>query len=277
MDIIIVSTIERATDRHEAFLGAALSPMCGIPESLIHFYMGPDGADYPDIGAVGEAAVADGFPWVEEYALGTRTEFVEQTRASCAQVWAYAQLLTFLVEQNLTGLIIWDSKVLGVPFSVFSNILTGLQDAEKEFYMWQLMLRGHPTDFRKITVDQTKQNLLMFDGIVRGNGIDPMAFLLAEGLNGYDESIVFSPAGAAWMLERLADADDFHFFLDHFICYELARYSWESDKGFYSPMDVSFKFVDAPRAMGTLTGWAHSESVHYEESRSHLKPRRLEL
>ena len=31
---------------------------------------------------------------------------------------------------------------------------------------------------------------------------------IEEGIKGYDESIVFSPVGAAWMLEKLANAID---------------------------------------------------------------------
>ena len=143
IDTIVISTIKRARTRHWTQLGSSQHPMCAIPEGLLNFYCGPDALEYDkDLGKVAEAAAADGFPWVEEYALGTRTEYVQQTAASVCQIWAYAQILRYFVEEELTGLILWDDKILTVPFEMFCDTLMYLKDVDKPFYMWQLCLRG---------------------------------------------------------------------------------------------------------------------------------------
>ncbi len=53
---------------------------------------------------------ADGFPWVEEYSIGLKTDYVQQTAALTCQIWSYAQILRYLVKTEQTGLIISDDK-----------------------------------------------------------------------------------------------------------------------------------------------------------------------
>ena len=284
IDIIIVLSIERAINRHWSFLGAASQHLCGIPEDLIHIYNGPDGRDYNnDMQRAAAAAAADGFPWVDEYSIELRTEYVQQTPALTCQIWSYAQILRYLVNTQQTGLILWDDKMLKVPFTFFCDVLSMLQEDEKEFYMWQLMLRGHPTEVQMRDLNEVqrlKQSEIVFNTIIRGDTEIPVNFLIEEGIKGYDESIVFSPAGAAWMLEKLANADDFHTFLDHFICHEMSSLSIEAGKdgkGFYSPTEFGYNFVDVYMQLGSLTDWAHEESIHYVESRKSVGPRYIDL
>ena len=107
-----------------------------------------------------------------------------------------------------------------------------------------------------------------------------MNFLIEEGIKGYDESIVFSPAGAAWMLEKLANANDFHAFLDNFIGNEMSVLSVEAgkdNKGFYSPTEYGYNFADVYMPLGTLTDWTHGESIHFASSRESIGPRYIDL
>ena len=284
IDTIMVLTIERAVNRHWALLGTAVQPLCGVPEELIHFYNGPDGRDYQnDMELAAAAAAADGFPWVEEYSIGLKTDYVQQTAALTCQIWSYAQILRYLVKTGQTGLIIWDDKTLKVPFTFFCDVLSMLKDAEKAFYMWQLTLRGHPEEIKLRDLDtyqRIKQSELTFNSVVKGDMTIPMNFLIEEGIKGYDESIVFSPAGAAWMLEKLANANDFHAFLDNFICNEMSGLSVEAgkdNKGFYSPTEYGYNFADVYMPLGTLTDWAHEESIHFGSSRESIGPRYIDL
>ena len=272
IDTILVMTVERAKERHDSLLGALMQPLCGVPPDLIKFCLCADAKDYgSDMAKVAFAAVSDGFPWVEEYAIGSNTEFVQQTAASTAQVWAYAKMLRYIVETEQTGLIIWDDKSLAIPFVVFCDILSILANSTKAFYMWQLMVRGHPDEVALKEFDLSERiarSGLLFSAMFRGHILHP-SFFLEEGIKGYDETIVFSPAGAKWMLEQLASASEFHSFLDHFICHELPGRALEASKGgygIYSPIEFGYQFARVYREMGTLTDWAHKGSVHYEES-----------
>lgn len=277
LDAVIVLTLRRSIDRQEAFLGAALQPLCGMPYELIKFFIGIDGKDYEDdMTAVANAAVADGFGFVEEYALGTTTEFVQQTAGSVAQLWGFARILRHIVETQQTALVVWDDKTLKVPFGFFLDVLAMLTAEEKKFYIWQLTLRGTPKDIQlpdQDAVARRIQSQAIFSALFSHTIESPLDFLIIEGLRGYDESMVFSPAGAEWMLKRLETATEFHTFLDHFICHELAALTHnDPKKGFYAPAEYGFNFVDVLRPMGTLTNWAPKDSEHFSESKRHLKP-----
>lgn len=279
LDNIYVLTLERSQDRHESWLGAAMHPLCGIPHDLIKFFVGVDAKDYNgDMQAVADAAVQDGFGFVEEYALGTKTEHIQQTAASVAQVWGYAKMLRDIAEKQETTLIIWDDKMLTVPFGFFDDVSIMLFDADKEFYMWQLILRG---DFGEIGLPVVEQKLrahrskAVFSTFLTHTLSSPFDFLIDEGLRGYDETIVYSAQGAEWMLEQLENANDFYYFFDHFLCFGLKAQVEEAladGKGFYCPAEFGYNFAKVYRPMGTLTDWAPKGSLHYEESRLTSKP-----
>ena len=279
LDNIYVLTLERSTDRHESWLGAAHHPLCGIPNDLIKFFIGIDAKDYNnDMQAVADAAVKDGFAFVEEYALGIKTEYVQQTAGSVAQVWSYARMLRDIAEKGETTLIIWDDKMLTVPFSFFYDVLTMLLDAEKSFHMWQLMLRG---DLGEVGLPELApeirryRSMAVFSTILTHTLDTPFAFLIDEGLRGYDETIVYSPLGAEWMLAHLQNANDFYYFFDHFLCFGLkadVTAALNDKKGFYCPTEFGYNFAEVYRPMGTLTDWAPEGSLHYEQSVRTIKP-----
>jgi len=284
LDNIYVLTLKRSTDRHESFLGAASHPLCGIPEDLIKFFVGIDAKDYnDDMQAVADAAAQDGFGFVEEYALGTKTEYVQQTAGSVAQVWGYARMLRDIAEKGETTLIIWDDKMLTVPFTFFHDVLVMLQETEKPFYMWQLILRG---DFGETELSEVSPRIrayrsaAVFSALLTHTLDSPLDFLIDEGLRGYDETILYSPEGAEWMLEKLQSADEFYLFFDHFLCNGLKTAVADAindDKGFYCPAEYGYNFATVNRPMGTLTDWAPKDSLHYEESIRTSKPVFIEV
>lgn len=283
IDLIAVLTIERAKRRHDSFLGAAMHPLINVPVDILKFFIGIDGADYEDMQAVADAAKADGFAWVEDYAIGTVTEYVQQTRASVAQIWGYARILRYLVETKQTGLILWDDKMLSVPFSFFCDVLSELQATDKIFYMWQLSLRGHIDEIGLEAPDlqtQIQQNAAIFQSLTIGAAVSPFDFLIGEGIAGYEESIVYSPQGANWMLNELAKGEDFYTFLDHFICKQVSKRAAtavENGKGFYRPMAIGYNFVETHRPMGTFTNWAPEGSFHFQESQTNIEPTYIRL
>lgn len=283
LDIITVLTIKRAKNRHESLMGAALHPLIGVPPEMIKFVIGIDGKDYENMTAVATAAAEDGFEWVEEYALGTKTDYVQQTRQSVAQIWGYARILRYLTETEQTGLILWDDKMITLPFHFFCGILEHLKAQEKPFYAWQLMLRGTPDEIGMQPLDvQTRiqRSFSNFQAMATGIPPSPIGTLLEEGIAGYEECMVFSPQGANWMLKELEKGVDFYLFLDHFICFQCAKYatmSAKDGKGFYRPMEVGYRFVDAYRPMGSLTQWAHENAPKYHESKIIINPEYLTL
>ena len=283
LDIITVLTIERAKDRHQSLLGAALHPLIGIPPEMLKFVIGIDGKDYDDMQAIATAAAEDGFGWVEEYALGTKTEYVQQTRESVAQIWGYARILRFLVETNQTGLILWDDKMITINLNALCGILEHLKAQEKTFYAWQLALRGDVNEIGMQALDvQTRihRSYLYFQSMVTGVPAPPLGTLIDEGIAGYEECMVFSPNGASWMLKELEKGEDFYLFLDHFICQQVAgitKIAVQDGKGFYRPMEVGYKFVDAYRPMGSLTQWAHEDAPKHHESKLTTNPEYLTL
>ena len=65
-----------------------------------------------------------------------------------------------------------------------------------------------------------------------------------------------------------------------FLSNEMSGLSVEAgkdNKGFYSPTEYGYNFADVYMPLGTLTDWAHEESIHFTSSRESIGPRYIDL
>ena len=269
IDKVLVLTLERCVDRQRAWLGA--SQMRGIPLEIISFVKGHDGSDYRDMSEIAEAASIDGFRFVEEYAIGTQTEYVQQTTGSVSQVWNYARILRHISERSEVCLILNDDKMLTVSFNILNIMVNELLNIEgEEYFALQLTQRADPNelDFKeKDRFQQAEISAQIFEAIFHQSILSYKDFFLKRGIAGYDESMVISPAGANWILRCLEQADDFYIFYDHFIheCLTIeAGLATNDKKGVWCPSEYGYRFVTEIMPMGTTTDWAPPGSFHFE-------------
>lgn len=272
IDKILVLTLRRCVDRHLAWLAA--SQMRDIPLEIVGFVEGHDDNDFTDMDEVVGFALDDGFGFVEEYAVGTVTEYVQQTTASVCQVWNIARTLRHIANSDEICLFIFDDKMLTISFNIL-NIMTSelLYDEKSEFLICQLLQRAdlNEVEYKEDNrFERHEVSSLIFDAIFNQKIPSYREFFLKNGIVGYDETMIISPAGADWILGCLDRVDDFYIFYDHFIHNRLtaeAQGAVQEGMGIYCPRESGFAFVSEIMPMGSVTNWAPEGSFHYEESR----------
>ena len=276
IDKIIVMTLERTPERQWMWMGA--SSILDIDPEIVYFAIGKDNKDFgDDMRRVADAAADDGFPFVAEYAQGVNDDEnsgLRQTAGSVCQCWNYARILRELADSDETALIIFDDKMLSVKFSDFCEIVHELQNVEdEEFYALQLRIRGHYSEISLPELDQEQRmhtSRALFQGSIGFGNKSVSDVFFQKGIAGFDESFVFSPVGAKWMLKCLDIAPDYYRYLDHFICQGLPDFAEsmiKRNKGIYCPAELGYAFVDDLLPMGTTTDFAVEGSPHYDRSR----------
>lgn len=267
---VIVQTLRRLTNRHHVFLGGADARR--IPYNRIIFSDGVDNLDYnDDMKAIADAAAADGFHWVSDYAQGKSDEHTQQTPATVAQAWNFASNLRYIIDSGKISLIIWDDKMINVQWRVLNEIVEYCHNLPEELYAIQLVIRGHEEDigFEPLSNDERKKmSTETFNAIF--DRLDAHAyarFFFTRGIAGYDESFVLTPEGARWMLNALGSSTNFYNYVDHFIKQELplhAEKAHKLGKGVYCPAEIGYKFVRQSVPLGSTTDWIPKEHPNYE-------------
>lgn len=272
IDKVLVLTLERCIERQRTWLGA--SQMRDIPLEHISFIKGHDGKDYEDMSEIAQAASADGFDFVEEYALGTTTEYVHQTPGSVSQVWNYGRILRHISERSEVCLILHDDKMINLSFNILNIIVSELLNIEdEEFFAFQLVQRGDLNEIayeNKDRFELDEMSKQIFSAIFNQAIPSYKEFFLKKGIAGYDETMVLSPEGANWILNCLSSADDFYIFYDHFVHKRLtteAALATQNGKGIYCPRLSGYKFASEIMFMETTTDYAPEGSLHYEQSK----------
>jgi len=266
---VIVLTIERSVERHWAWLAA--SKLRGIPEDNISYIKGHFGEDFGDMQAIAEAAARDGFGFVEEYAIGTRTEYVQQTPGSVSQIWNYGRILRYIIDSGKTCLVIVDDKMITIQYGILFLIVNELvNQSDKEFYLFQLRQRGDLNELDFKEKDRHEMSIFthdIFNAVFHNEIFSYKNFFTKHGVSGYEETMVISPGGANWILDNLHNAGDFYIFYDHFIKTCLSEQAeHKKDKGIYCPAEAGFSFASEIMPMGSTTHWAPEGSHHYIES-----------
>ena len=287
IDQVLALSLSRSKQRRDLYIGGMAK--AGVPYEQIAFARGEDGRDYTSFDAIAAAAERDGFPFVGYFQGHGDTGIIQQTPAQMAQVWSYAQILRYIANGDKNVLVTWDDRILSVPFG-FLETVVGQLHAEREvpFYLFQLRIRGTPEYVRlpeRNYYEDEQIHLWLFQSLTNLSvSINYADVFTLPGLLGYDETIVFSPTGARWMLEEMYNIQDIdpeikrlHYDdiphvqkpiynptlnIDNWICWGLrpaADIAIGQEKGLYRPRYPGFHFIEDPIALGSLTEWASKD------------------
>jgi len=298
---IIALTIPKCENRRWCFYGYHIAR--GVPKDMITYWIGETPLSYDNnFNRIADAAAADGFDFVRYFQGYENLTVLRQTPPQMCQVWSYAQILRHIADSNETSLVIWDDRYLSVPFGLLDILVEQLKDCELPFYLFQLRLRGDIDELRdphpSLPSHTQKELFQAYVGNTDTSIYYKDAFTKL-GMMGFDESIIFSPEGAAWMLEQMHLIEDVspemkvHTFfdlsfehlpfymkcvnIDSYICWGLrpaADAAIADGKGLYCPLMPGINFIDEPIAHGSdtnyLTEYIH-ESYHTYNKETQLR------
>lgn len=262
----------------------------GVPLDSIHFVLGKNPRDFGnDFATVAEAANDDGFPFVRFFQGHGDTGIVKQSPAQMCQVWEFARILRLIANMEENCLLTWDDRTLTVPFLMLDDMVDTMSSSYQDgFYLFQLRLRGCE-EYLKLNVESFWESRYihenLFQGYVNpGKGINYAETFAKLGMHGYDESIVFSPQGANWMLEQMQKIKDIDpdikkikykdvsmsqkpiycriLNIDNWICWGLPpaiKAALKDDKGIFCPRYPGFDFIEDGIPLGSTTDWASRE------------------
>ena len=254
------------------------------------------GRNYTSFDTIAAVAAEDGFPFVAYFQGHGDTGIIQQSPAQMAQVWSYAQMLRYIAEGDKNVLVTWDDRILTVPFGFLETIVAQLhEEREAPFYLFQLRIRGSEEYIRlpkRNYYEDEQIHLWLFQSLTDlSTNINYANTFTLPGLLGYDETIVFSPAGAKWMLECMYALQDIdpdvkklgyddiplsqkHIYnptinIDNYVCWGLrpfADVAIGENKGLYRPRYPGFDFISDPLALGSLTEWASHKVEEFQYS-----------
>ena len=318
IDKYLILTLEKSQHRQWAMLGGAAA--MNIPLEKIRFVYGHDDEGM-GLTEIADAAAADGFPYVRNFALGYADERygLQQSVGAVCQAWNYGRILRYIATGKETCMISWDDRLPTLPFVYLDTITAELQKLPK-FYLWQLRLRfGNWENFdtkRLIYVhsdliddvayykklweadyeacdrelnqkwisdfqvfQERHVNSRQYD--IRSDPDTYMKEHIQKGMMGFDESLVLSPVGAAWLLSEALemetiDPEDPPKSDEHWDQYILRRNSFDTwmvsdlpaaietaisdGKGLYCPSQVGYRYIEDWLPMGSGIQWMTPEA-----------------
>ncbi len=292
IDEYLVLTMARSIRRHWLMLGNLTSMR--VPYKRIKFVVGMDATGYSNMQAVADAAEADGYPFLHQFAVGLKSAYVQQSAGNVALFWSWAKTLQYIQRSGKTCVLSWDDRFLMLPFDRLEAVIKELVARDEEFYALQLRLRA-PDDHIKALRYTAKNPRAVrshvaesdnFYATVYGRVPSYYALLLDDGFLGYDETMVLSPKGAAWLLQKMLSMEDatesFADFTfqetldvpltakntdalqrsrlnnDNWLCWGLKKeiaVALEDGKGLYHPRHPSYTFIDEPLSHGSDVEW----------------------
>lgn len=295
IDKYVIVTLPRSIRRQYLMIGNLVA--MGVKYEDIVFYPAVDARDYSyDMQLVAKAAAADGCMFLSQFALGIRSRDVKQSAGNIALFWTWAKVLRQIMDSGKTVLLSWDDRFLMVPFHQLENHISDLYQRHEPFYLAQLRLRdynildlcGHE-EFSLPWHEEKKHTttyLSVFDALVGASFPNSNELLFQQGIFGYDETMVLSPEGAAWLLEQMLGMEDYTAALrewqyregedeglttenldpemrsrlnnDNWLCWgirDAIGQALEDGKGIYSPRHHTFRFVDEILLSGSDVMW----------------------
>ena len=303
IDEVLVLTLNKSRRRRDLFVGGMKAR--GTPVDKIHFVRAKDANDFDkDFSKIAKAAKADGFEYVKYFQGHGDTGVIHQTPAQMAQLWDYVWMLRYITTSGKTCLITWDDRVISVPWKLLDNMVDDLSSID-DFFLFQLRLRG-PEEYLNLPKEDFYARRYHYLKLFKAftdltEDLQYTEVFATPGLAGYDETIVFSPDGAQWMLDELDKLKDTDaelkknayrdipmplkveycktINLDNYICWALRKASekqLKKKKGIYRPRYPGFDFVDDPIPLGSLTGWATRTIENYETANENTENQFLE-
>lgn len=305
IDKILCLTLNKSQTRRDIYIGRMTAQ--GVPLESIHFVRGKASSDFrKDYTAIADAAERDGFPFVRYFQNHDDTGMVKQTPAQMAQVWSYAQILRHIASGDETCLVTWDDRYLNTPFEFLEVIIEQLKEGY-DFHLFQLRLRGSPEYLRLPPLtfwEEAHVHQQLFGAFTDlKQQLDHASIFTKPGFYGYDETIIFTPAGAKWMLEEMYSIEPLHGIdldlyqlkydevphhlkpqycatlnIDNWICWGLRDAADKaSEEGkLHRPRYYGFDFIIDAIPQGSLTGWASEES-DYPEMDKHFEYNFIDL
>lgn len=285
IDKIIALNLERRENRRWAFLSAA--SVKRIPRKRIFFHKAEDHLDYSnDFSEILSAIQADGFGYLSCYGQGLETEYAKQTPASLCQIWNYCRLLRHISQGSFEMVFLThDDRLPCVAWEIIETLAEELYNEAAPFFCFQLRIRGHNGELNlpmESIEDQFQHDKNIFSALIFDQPIEHYKdIFIQQGLFGYEESMLISPAGAQWILECLANNPGDYLFYDHFIRYKLAEIAYYmslGNIGIYCPRRQAYKFIDEYLEFGSDTDWGTTENEAFiSQSENKVSPQFLEL
>ena len=280
----VVVTLARSVRRQVLMMGNLIT--MDVPYEKIVFYPSIDARDYSfTMEKIADAAAADGFDFLHQFALGIKSKYVKQSSGNVALFWGWLKLLEKISRGHDVYIIVWDDRFLRVPFLVLDEIVTELYTRTEPFYLLQLRLRGIQDHLSLAGHKEDAQDPRIFTRLIQTRVDSYYNTFFKKGMFGYDESFALSPAGAAWFLDVMRNMEDRTDALkawdtsetdetlteksfnpellsrinnDNYLCWgmkdEIAD-AVAADKGVYCPRHSTYNFVHEPLESGSDVVW----------------------
>ena len=291
IDKYILMTMPRSIKRQWYALGNATA--MGVPFDRIRFFPGHDAEDYDmNMTRIADAAADDGYPFLRQFAIGFKGAHIQQSAGNVALFWNWARLLDWISNCDELCIVLWDDRMLKVPFMLLENVVAELYTRPEDFLIFQLRLRSNfahlnavGKDNFKVTDDLQAENEF-FETSIHARIPSYFSAYLDKGLLGWDESMVISPWGAEWLLQQMHDMEDITELLKdfqfdeqphHMISAEnlqplqrsrLNNDNWlwhgtqdavkqalRNNKGLYHPRRIGYAFAAEPLDLGSNVHW----------------------
>ena len=327
IDKHVILTLERSKDRQWAVMGGSVAMQ--TPKEKIHFIKAHETEDYnDDMKRIANAAEADGFPYTHQFAKGIKSGDIGQSASGVGQVWDFSRILRHIAMGTQTCLVTWDDRILTLPFPWIDKIVEELQNKEEEFYLFQLRIRiGDAYDLNPSNerickvypdlVDNVDSYLELMDRdfelfdetlaerwrldykrFITSQYENPELFdspkayvneYLQKGMIGYDESLIISPKGAAWLLLQAFEMED----IDHesetddmpywetaihrrntFDCWMIhdlqtpVKKAIADNRGIYCPKQFGYRYIHDWLPMGSDVEWTNTDNEKIEKIRT---------
>ena len=324
IDKHLILTLDRSKNRQYSVFGGATAMQ--TPPDKIRFVKGHDDKGFDgDMNTIADEAEVDGFEFVRQFAGGLENKWIKQSPSGVCQAWNFCRILRYIAMGSETCIITWDDRILTLPFPFVDKVTSELQKREEEFYMWQLRIRFgndrdmleverihllHPelipdkVEYEKLIGDRDvcqrefikeydKRFQIFLDGhyknsIVMTNTKEYVETYLIKDKIGYDESLVISPKGAAWLLIQAINMKELdpdndpneevtwenalnrRSCFDAWISFDLNEPSKKAiadGKGIYCPKRMEYKYVHDWLPMGSDVEWGHPDNEKVQEFR----------
>ena len=187
---VIMFTLNRRPERKWAWLGAVKSRH--VSDETIHIMAAMDGKTYPNIEALVDAVVADGFPWFEIFKdpQWDKPEHPHSKLGNLATTWSFLRAFRKVIELDVLSIVMVDNYFLGKGWYYFDKLIEPIDDLR--------ILQLHHWDSRKHPNPEFRNN--DFPRVPWYP--DEVCRDVSRGLAGVgDSTLLLSPSGAQQIID----------------------------------------------------------------------------